>query len=184
MPSEHVREKLIASAQTAFLQEGLKISARDVARKAGVNHGLVPYYFGNARGLLLAAVEARISQYTQHMAALQSTDAQNGAQHLLKWAFDTLARDPDHFACKRALLTAARHDPDIGEQVASLIDAERAAVLTYIRNHKTKQGTNRQDQALAEVLVAAFDGLALHIDAGAEIDRQNITTLLEGLLNG
>lgn len=55
--TDNVRDALIGAAATMLGESGpSSISVRDVARRAGVNHGQVHHYFGGKRGLLIAAM--------------------------------------------------------------------------------------------------------------------------------
>ncbi len=53
-----VRDALIESTIDFIMEEGLDVSVRRIAARAGVNHGLVHMYFENKQGLLSAAVDA------------------------------------------------------------------------------------------------------------------------------
>jgi AcrR family transcriptional regulator len=66
-----VREALIEAAADLFAERG-DASVRSIARRAGVNHGLIHHYFGGKAGLR-AAVLARLSE--QQAAALTQPGA-------------------------------------------------------------------------------------------------------------
>jgi AcrR family transcriptional regulator len=50
-----VMEALVDAAGQLILERGVTMSVRDIARRAGVNHGLVHTYFGSKEALLAAA---------------------------------------------------------------------------------------------------------------------------------
>jgi AcrR family transcriptional regulator len=55
--ADAVRSALVSAAAELLSEAGpSSISVRDVARRAGVNHGQVHHYFGGKRGLLVAAM--------------------------------------------------------------------------------------------------------------------------------
>jgi AcrR family transcriptional regulator len=57
-----VEEKLIAAACLLLAKSGPNaVSNRDIAKRAGVNHGQIHHYFGSKHGLLKAAM-SRVSQ--------------------------------------------------------------------------------------------------------------------------
>jgi len=57
------RELLLIAALRAFAAKGFEgATARDIARDAGVNHGLIRYYFGDKEKLWRAAVDRAFSQ--------------------------------------------------------------------------------------------------------------------------
>jgi AcrR family transcriptional regulator len=52
------RELILRAALKAFAQRGFEgASTREIAAEAGVNHGLIPYYFGSKEKLWQAAVD-------------------------------------------------------------------------------------------------------------------------------
>ncbi|MEZ5378690.1 MAG: TetR family transcriptional regulator [Acidimicrobiales bacterium] len=53
-----VCDALIDATIAFIMEEGLDVSIRRIAARAGVNHGLVHAYFENKQGLLSAAVDA------------------------------------------------------------------------------------------------------------------------------
>lgn len=60
-----VMDALVAATIELIVERGLEISVRQIADRAGVNHGLVHAYFGNKRSLLAAAaheINVRASQ--------------------------------------------------------------------------------------------------------------------------
>ena len=52
-----VMDALTRATIDLIVDEGLNVSVRQIATKAGVNHGLVHTYFGSKQGLLTAAFE-------------------------------------------------------------------------------------------------------------------------------
>jgi AcrR family transcriptional regulator len=52
------REKLVSAALDVFTEKGFEAaSTRQIAARVGVNHGLIPYYFGTKQRLWQAAVD-------------------------------------------------------------------------------------------------------------------------------
>ena len=52
-----VREALVLATTELIVERGLSMSVREIAARAGVNHGLVHTYFGSKDGLLSAAFD-------------------------------------------------------------------------------------------------------------------------------
>ena len=50
-----VMDALVDATGQLILERGVTMSVRDIARRAGVNHGLVHTYFGSKEALLSAA---------------------------------------------------------------------------------------------------------------------------------
>ena len=57
-----VRSALIRATTELILERGVSVSVRDIAERAGVNHGLVHTYFGSKDALLTEAFGAVIDR--------------------------------------------------------------------------------------------------------------------------
>lgn len=61
---EEVRKALLAAASRLFAEKGPgAVSVREIAREAGVNHGLVHHYFGSKQELLHAVVRSQAALF-------------------------------------------------------------------------------------------------------------------------
>ena len=66
---------LVGAAAERLAEVGPKaLSVRDVARRAGVNHGQVHHYFGGKRALLVAAMRHLAQQHFDHAMALTGNE--------------------------------------------------------------------------------------------------------------
>src|SRR4051812_47172542 len=65
-----VRAALVEAGGELFASRGpARVSVREVAERAGVNHGLVHHYFGSKDGLLAAVLDQLASAATEEMIA-------------------------------------------------------------------------------------------------------------------
>ena len=53
-----VMQALVDATTKLIVEQGMSMSVREIAARAGVNHGLVHTYFGSKHGLLTAALDA------------------------------------------------------------------------------------------------------------------------------
>ncbi|MFK8030608.1 MAG: TetR family transcriptional regulator [Gammaproteobacteria bacterium] len=64
-----VENKLVASACQLLSELGPRaVTIRDIAKKAGVNHGQIHHYFGGKKGLLSVAMHRLAREHTEHVA--------------------------------------------------------------------------------------------------------------------
>lgn len=64
--SMNAKEKILQAAVQILIEEGPQgFSIRKVTGLAGVNHGLVPHYFGDKEGLILEMIVFRTAQVDQ-----------------------------------------------------------------------------------------------------------------------
>lgn len=76
-PVKDRRERLLDAALALFAEQSFDtVSLADVATRAGVAYGLVAHYFGNKRGLYLAAMEAM----AQRLRAVRDQDPPSGME--------------------------------------------------------------------------------------------------------
>jgi AcrR family transcriptional regulator len=74
-PRELARTALLDAAERLLIEEGhAGITTRKVAAKAGVNHGLVHYYFGSIEELLFQAMERYTERLLDRQRALYAVD--------------------------------------------------------------------------------------------------------------
>lgn len=94
------RELLLIAALRSFAEKGFEgATARDIASAAGVNHGLIRYYFGDKEKLWRAAVGRAFSQLSDGLAAVRddptlTTDRQR-AGLLIRNYVRFVARHPE-----------------------------------------------------------------------------------------
>ena len=74
-PREIARTALLDAAERLLIEEGhAGITTRKVAAEAGVNHGLVHYYFGSIEELLFQAMERYTERLLDRQRALYAAD--------------------------------------------------------------------------------------------------------------
>ena len=74
--NEAVKTALIAAAGDLLGELGPRaVSVRDIAQKAGVNHGQIHHYFGGKRGLLEAAIRELARGHYEHSLELAGGEA-------------------------------------------------------------------------------------------------------------
>lgn len=70
------RDKIIRAALDVFTEKGFDAaSTRQIAARVGVNHGLIPYYFGTKQKLWQAAVDHAFGDMQQELDAILADPA-------------------------------------------------------------------------------------------------------------
>ena len=77
---ESTRERMLDAALGAFSELGYEgASTREIASRAGVNQGLIPYYFGSKQGLWREAVDRSFSTLQREVEqVIQASDPEDG----------------------------------------------------------------------------------------------------------
>lgn len=120
--SQETRNALISGAIEALQEEGFAgASAREIARRAGCNQGLVFYHFGSVTNLLLAALdEVSVTRHAHYQAAV---DRAHGLGELVDVAEAVFEEDLDagHIAVLAEMIAGASATPGLAPEVAARI---------------------------------------------------------------
>ncbi|MCP4006603.1 MAG: TetR/AcrR family transcriptional regulator [bacterium] len=97
---EHTRERIVQAALQAFAQKGFDgASTREIVSKIGVNHGLIPYYFGTKEKLWQAAVDLAFADLGKSVQEILSdasiTDARERAARMIHAHVRFIAQRPE-----------------------------------------------------------------------------------------
>lgn len=182
------RTALIDAAVAELASVVPAVGARAIARKAGVNHGLVPYYYENAAGLLVAAVEEATARYLARFEALLTECPDGGAEPsgpaaIVPRALGVLRDDPDHFARRRAIVALAKDDADVARCARSLVDTEIRLASTFVAMSRGREIATQEDECTACLIVALFDGIAAQAAVGVAVDEDAVAEAVDRLID-
>lgn len=155
------RARIIAAAYRVLAEKGYEgATVKEIARAAGVAPGLVHYYFAGKDELLVAMLQEESQRYS---AAMQRLAASVPAEDLTRLAMAEPERrtleQPEWYRLRYALFALALHNPTLAPAVRRLLAGGRAGIATLVSKALGEQASN--PDAVAAVLLAAFDGLAL-----------------------
>jgi AcrR family transcriptional regulator len=164
------RERLIAAGYTVLSEKGYEATTvKEVAHVAGVSPGLFHYYFASKDDLLIAVLHEAGTQYGRMMRDLRATVP---ADHFLEAAVaaarERVTQAPEWYRLRYELFALGLRNPTFLPVLGEL--------LAYIRQMFTRafQDISGSDegraQALAAVVLACFDGLALQQLAQPDAD--------------
>lgn len=133
------RDTILAEALQVFAEKGFDgTTVRDVASRAGVNHGLIRYHFGNKLKLWKAAVDLAFSRLGVELAGLTADvadDAEQAGRRLIRGYVRFVAHHPE-FVClmneegkrhgERMRWLVDRHVRPLYENVSALLRAGQA----------------------------------------------------------
>lgn len=164
------RERLIAAGYTVLSEKGYEATTvKEVAHVAGVSPGLFHYYFASKDELLLAVLHEAGERYGRMMQELRAVVP---ADHFLEAAFSALrervTKEPGwyrlHYELYAMGLRNPAFQPMLGEMLGFIRQMFARAFLGITG------GDEARAQALAAVVLACFDGLALQKLAQPEAD--------------
>jgi TetR/AcrR family transcriptional regulator, regulator of biofilm formation and stress response len=153
-PRGRGRDALCAALVRVVAREGLDgVTFRSVAREAGVTHGLASYHFGTREAMISAALTWAVEH------AIEASRLGAEAQTIGELAADVpqlIADAPEEAAFQFRLALESLARPELLEEVRRTYDAYVATV----RQTLVRLGL-ADDEALARLVFAAADGLAL-----------------------
>src|SRR3989440_6654192 len=157
-------KRIVRAMRTSVGRRGAAASTFDhVAQEAGVSRGLLHYYFGSKERLLVEVVrhdaDLRAQALEERLRDARSLDA---IVQALVWGLEQfVAEDPGSHAIIHELLSAARRNDEIREELAALYRRVRSEVAEILVE-KEREGIvslRGPAEAVASILLALGDGL-------------------------
>lgn len=179
------RERLIAAASRVLAERGYEAATvKEIARAAGVNQGLVHYYFGNKDALLLAVVREASARYGREMRGLRAgTPGDRLSAEALGRVRERIAREPEQYRLRFELFGLGLARPELRLGVAGLLAHGRDGIGQSVRQAAAGTLTESETAALAALLIACFEGLALQLLADPGFDLDGAFAMLARLLS-
>jgi len=157
-------EALLDAAERLLVQHGhAGITSRALASEAGVNHGLVHYYFGSMEEVLVQVLERFTERLVERQREMYAADIPFLKKWETAWAYQDEDLESGYSKIWLELQALAWNHPELRERVAR-VDAEWRAVLTEAFTQALEEyGVEERFPASAIVpLVMTFaQGLAL-----------------------
>lgn len=169
---EQTRARLFDAAVQLIAEEGWgAVTTRKIADRAGVRPGVVHYHFATVTDLLVdAALDATRRELGRGLDLLREAgDVSTGLQHVLRTVAEYAADEPMTALLSETLL-AARRIGRLREELSALLRELRAVTAQWLRS----QGRAEEPEAAAIVLLAALDGLVLHLLLDPELPTASL----------
>jgi AcrR family transcriptional regulator len=175
-------EALLDAAERVLVTAGYAgITTRRLAEEAGVNHGLVHYYFGSVENLLVRMLE----RFTERLIARQREMYAADMPFLEKWRTAMRYLMSEDFAYEKVWLelqALAWNHPDLRESVAR-VDAEWRAVLTDAFEQPHRQlGVEMPLEALVSLVMTFNLGIMLERLSGVDEGHQQLLEWIDAFL--
>lgn len=185
------RERLLEAAISCLQEHGwAKTTTRAIVARAEMHVPTVNYYFGTKDALLHdAAVEAlrRWGATTMNTVAADPDDPASELRRSLQQFLATIDQDRRYIVAAVEAFAQAERDPELRARLAQAYDAFRMVVVERIQPGATPETARASGAAaLASVLMALFDGLAIQrlLAPDEVLDTDQILTALAMLAPG
>jgi AcrR family transcriptional regulator len=176
-------EALLDAAERLLVDVGhAGITTRRVAEEAGVNHGLVHYYFGSNENLLVRALERFTERLVDRQRALYAADV----PFVEKWRRAMrylLSEDVSYQKVWLELQALAWNNADLQVRLA-LVNAEWRAVLTEAFEEPRRElGIELPLDALVSLVMTFNTGIIVERLGGIETGHRELLAWIDGWLS-
>ena len=176
-------EALLDAAERLLVDVGYAgITTRRLAEEAGVNHGLVHYYFGSNENLLVRALE----RFTERLIARQRELYAADMPFVEKWRTAMrylVSEDVTYEKVWLELQALGWNNPDVRERLAR-VNAEWRAVLTEAFAEPHRQlGIDIPLEALVSLVITFNVGIMVERLGGIETGHDQLLEWIDGWLS-
>jgi TetR/AcrR family transcriptional regulator len=175
---------LLDAAERLLVDIGYaRITTRRVAEEAGVNHGLVHYYFGSIENLLVRVLERFTERLTARQRALYGADIPfiekwRAAMHYL------VGEDVEYEKIWLELQALAWNRPDLQERVARVSEEWRAVLTEAFEEPRRRYGIEMPLDALVSLVITFNEGVILERAQGITTGHGELLAWIDGWLEG
>ena len=180
-PGYETEQALLDAAERLLVEVGAAgMTTRQVAKAAGVNHGLVHYYFGSVEQLLVRVLE----RFTERLIERQRQMYAEEAPFLDKWrtAMAYLEEDLPYQKLWFELQALAWNRPELHERLARVHDEWRAVLIEAFAPVREQLGLELSLEALVTLVYTFNEGIMLERLSGIETGHRELLDWIDGWL--
>jgi AcrR family transcriptional regulator len=158
------------------------VTTRRVAAEAGLNHGLVHYYFGSVENLLVRVLE----RFTERLTARQrAMYADPDVPFLDKWRQAMrylVGEDVEYEKIWLELQALAWNHPELRDRVASVNGEWRAVLTEAFAEPRERYGIEMPLEALVSLVMTFNEGIILERAQGITTGHHELLDWIDGWL--
>ena len=180
-PGHETEQALLDAAERLLVEAGAGgITTRRVAEEAGVNHGLVHYYFGSVEQLLVRVLERFTERLVERQREMYAADV----PFVEKWrtAMAYLDEDRPYQKIWFELQALAWNRPELQERLARVHEDWRAVLTEAFAPVRENLGLQIPLEALVSLVYTFNEGIMLDRLSGIETGHQELLDWIESLL--
>jgi AcrR family transcriptional regulator len=180
-PGHGTEQALLDAAERLLVEAGAEgITTRRVADEAGVNHGLVHYYFGSVEQLLVRVLERFTDRLVERQRQMYAADL----PFLEKWrtAMGYLDEDRPYQKVWYELQALAWNRPDLRERLARVHAEWRAVLIEAFAPVRDELALDIPLEALVTLVYAFNEGIMLDRMSGIELGHRELLDWIDGWL--
>jgi AcrR family transcriptional regulator len=176
-------EAFLDAAERLLLELGYAgVTTRRLAAEAGLNHGLVHYYFGSVENLLVRVLE----RFTDRLIARQrAMYADPEVPFLEKWRQAMrylVADDLEYEKIWLELQALAWNHPELRDRVAHVNEEWRAVLTEAFAKPRERYGIEMPLEALVSLVATFNEGIILERAQGITTGHRELLDWIDGWL--
>ena len=175
-------EAFLDAAERLLVELGSpSVTTRRVAAEAGLNHGLVHYYFGSVENLLVRVLERFTDRLIARQRAMYADPTVPFAE---KWrtAMRYLDADREYQKVWYELQALSWNRPELRERVAHVHDEWRAVLMEALAEPRERYGIPIPLEALVTLVITFNEGIILERLSGIEDGQRELLDWIDGWL--
>jgi AcrR family transcriptional regulator len=176
---------LLDAAERLLVEVGhAGITTRRLAEEAGVNHGLVHYYFGSVENLLVRVLERFTAELTARQRAMYTAA---DIPFIEKWRQAMrylVSEDVAYEKIWLELQALAWNRPDLREPLARVSDEWRAVLTEAFAEPRARYGIEMPLDALVSLVMTFNEGVILERLSGIETGHTALLEWIDGWMEG
>jgi AcrR family transcriptional regulator len=172
-------EALLDAAERLLVAVGYAgITTRRLAEEAGVNHGLVHYYFGSIENVLVQVLERFTARMIERQRAMYAAET----PFIEKWrtAMRYLVADAGYQKVWWELQALAWNHPELRERVAHVDSKWRAVLAEALAEPRERYELEIPLDALVSLVMTFNSGVILERLAGITTGHQELLDWIDG----
>jgi AcrR family transcriptional regulator len=174
---------LLDAAERLLVESGhAAVTTRRLAEEAGINHGLVHYYFGSIENVLVQTLERFTSRLIERQRALYAAEG----PFLDKWrqAMEYLEADAPYQKIWLELQALAWNRLDLRERIARVTAEWRTVLTEAFAKARAEHGIEMPLPALVALVVTFNQGIMLERLIGIDEGHAELLSWIEEVLRG
>jgi len=172
-------DRLLDAAERLLVDVGYAgITTRKLAEEAGVNHGLVHYYFGSNENVLVRALE----RFTERLIARQRELYESDLPFREKWRTAMgylIGDDATYEKIWLELQALAWNHPELRERLARVNDEWRTVLLEAFDQPRREYGIEMPLDALVSLVITFNLGIMIERLGGIETGHKALLDWIE-----
>ena len=175
-------DALLDAAERLLIEVGhAGITTRRLAQEAGLNHGLVHYYFGSVENVLVRALERFTDRVTERQRAMYAADV----PFIEKWrsAMRYLIEDAPYQKVWLELQALAWNRPEMRARVAKVNAGWRAVLTEAFTDAHERYGIPMPLEALVSLVMTFNEGIILERLSGVTKGQRELLDWIDAWLS-